>query len=58
MWGGCSKIKRTQRVTDLSYRAFGENFTVADQTESSVCIGDIYDIGKAQAQVSQPRQLC
>jgi MOSC domain-containing protein YiiM len=46
------------KLPDLSYGAFGENFTVADQTESSVCIGDIYDIGEAQVQVSQPRQPC
>jgi MOSC domain-containing protein YiiM len=45
-------------LPNLSHRAFGENFTVADQTEASVCIGDIYDIGEVQVQVSQPRQQC
>lgn len=38
--------------------AFGENFTVVGQSEASVCIGDIYDIGDVQVQVSQPRQPC
>jgi len=45
-------------LPNLSHGAFGENFTVADQTEASVCIGDIYDIGEAQVQISQPRQPC
>ncbi|MDZ4876829.1 MAG: Protein YiiM [Chroococcidiopsis cubana SAG 39.79] len=45
-------------LPNLFYGAFGENFTVTAQTEASVCIGDIYDIGEAQVQVSQPRQPC
>lgn len=42
----------------LTYGAFGENFTVAEATEASVCIGDVYEIGSALVQVSQPRQPC
>jgi len=38
--------------------AFGENFTVTDMTEDDVCIGDIYRVGTALMQVSQPRQPC
>ena len=45
-------------LPNLNYGAFGENFTVAEQTEASVCIGDIYEIGEACLQVSQPRQPC
>lgn len=45
-------------VSDLPYGAFGENLTVHSQTEQVVCIGDIYDLGDAQIQVSQPRQPC
>lgn len=37
---------------------FGENFSVADQTESTVCIGDVYRVGTARVQVSQPRSPC
>ena len=37
---------------------FGENFTVSDQTEASVCIGDVYRVGTAIVQVSQPRGPC
>jgi MOSC domain-containing protein YiiM len=38
--------------------AFGENFTVTDMNEDDVCIGDIYRVGTALTQVSQPRQPC
>lgn len=36
----------------------GENFSIAGQTESAVAIGDIYEVGGAIIQVSQPRQPC
>jgi MOSC domain-containing protein YiiM len=38
--------------------AFGENFTVAEITENSLCIGDVLRVGEAVVQVSQPRQPC
>ncbi|MCC6368967.1 MAG: MOSC domain-containing protein [Bryobacterales bacterium] len=38
--------------------AFGENFTVSGVAEPDVCIGDIYSIGAAVVQVSQPRRPC
>jgi len=38
--------------------AVGENFTVTGQTETSVCLGDIYEVGSALVQVSQPRSPC
>ena len=38
--------------------AVGENFTVEGQTEATVCLGDIYDVGTARVQVSQPRSPC
>jgi MOSC domain-containing protein YiiM len=38
--------------------AFGENFTTAGLLETEVCIGDVYAIGEARVQVSQPRQPC
>jgi MOSC domain-containing protein YiiM len=38
--------------------AFGENLTVEGMQEAGVCIGDIYRIGTAEVQVSQPRQPC
>jgi MOSC domain-containing protein YiiM len=43
---------------DLAYGCFGENFTVSDLDEETVCIGDVYTIGAARVQVSQPRKPC
>lgn len=45
-------------MPDLPYGAFGENFTISGLDEETVCIGDIYSIGQAKLQVSQPRQPC
>jgi MOSC domain-containing protein YiiM len=42
----------------LSYGAFGENFTVQHLNEGDVHIGDIFNIGTAVVQISQPRQPC
>ncbi len=50
--------RETLKLPDLPYGAFGENLTVQGQSEATVCIGDIYDLGEAQLQVSQPRQPC
>jgi MOSC domain-containing protein YiiM len=38
--------------------AFGENLSIAGMHEDDVCIGDVYRIGTAEVQVSQPRQPC
>ncbi len=38
--------------------AFGENFTLEGLTEAEVCIGDIFVVGSALVQISQPRQPC
>lgn len=38
--------------------SFGENFTTAGLLEDEVCIGDVYRIGEALVEVSQPRQPC
>lgn len=38
--------------------AFGENVSTLGMTEAEVCVGDIYRLGKAVVQVSQPRQPC
>jgi MOSC domain-containing protein YiiM len=46
------------RLPDLPYGAFAENFTIAGQDETSVCLGDVYAIGSARVEVSQPRQPC
>lgn len=38
--------------------AFGENLSTLGMTEANVCVGDVYRIGDAIVQVSQPRQPC
>ncbi len=43
---------------DPPHGGFGENFTIAGQSEETVCIGDTYAIGEARVQVSQPRGPC
>jgi MOSC domain-containing protein YiiM len=44
--------------TKLYPPAFGENLSISNLHENSVCIGDIFQLGTAVAQVSQPRQPC
>lgn len=44
--------------TKLSYGAFGENLTVEALNESNVFIGDLFQLGEAVVQASQPRQPC
>jgi MOSC domain-containing protein YiiM len=43
---------------EWTYGMFGENLTISDVDESEIKIGDIYRIGEAIVQVSQPRQPC
>ena len=38
--------------------AFGENLTTRGLIEDEVCIGDLFEVGSAIVQVSQPRQPC
>ena len=42
----------------LTGGAFGENFTLEGLTEADVCIGDVFSVGAAVVQISQPRQPC
>ena len=52
-------IWRTElNLPDLPYGAFGENFTITELTEETVCLGDSYAIGDVQLQVAQPRLPC
>ncbi|WP_216362494.1 MOSC domain-containing protein [Bowmanella denitrificans] len=38
--------------------AFGENISLTGMTEEQVCIGDVFQIGQATVQISQPRSPC
>jgi|SRR5579859_794425 len=42
----------------LPHGAFAENLTIEGLDEAAVCIGDVFEIGEALVQVSQPRQPC
>ncbi|MDD2639619.1 MAG: MOSC domain-containing protein [Arcobacteraceae bacterium] len=47
--------------TDFAYDEvahFGENLILSNITQKEVCVGDIYSIGEAIVQVTQPRQPC
>ncbi len=50
-WGELLGIK-------LPPAAFGENLSVSNLKEEEVCIGDIFLLGTAAVQISQPRQPC
>jgi MOSC domain-containing protein YiiM len=43
---------------DIAFGAFAENFTLDDLAEESVCLGDVYAVGDAVVQISQPRSPC
>ncbi len=43
---------------DWNWGMFGENLTVEGMDESQMRVGDIYSIGSALVQVSQPREPC
>lgn len=43
---------------ELSFGAFGENLSVSALTETEVRIGDVFSIGEAEVQCTQPRQPC
>ncbi|MBM7650866.1 MOSC domain-containing protein [Neobacillus cucumis] len=45
-------------ITNISIGGMGENFVLENMNEDEVAIGDIYQIGEAIVQVSQPRQPC
>ncbi|BAX81997.1 MOSC domain-containing protein [Labilibaculum antarcticum] len=44
--------------SDWNYGMFGENLTISELDEGNIKIGDVFKIGNAKVQVSQPRQPC
>jgi MOSC domain-containing protein YiiM len=50
--------RRELALPEMGAGGFGENLTVAGQDERSVCVGDVYELGGALVQVSQPRGPC
>lgn len=49
---------KRQYGIDLPAGSVGENVTLADLTESEICVGDIARVGTVLAQVSGPRVPC
>ena len=47
-----------RRAADLDAAAFGENLCSSGLDEADVCVGDVWRLGEAIVQVSQPRQPC
>lgn len=43
---------------DFSYGQFGENFTVEGMLDDEVNVGDVFRVGSALAEVTQPRVPC
>ncbi|MFQ5692767.1 MAG: MOSC domain-containing protein, partial [Nitrospinota bacterium] len=50
--------KRELGRDDFAYGQFGENFTVEGMPEEDICIGDVFRVGGARVQVTQPRPPC
>ena len=52
------ELKAIDGVRNLAIGGFGENLSTLGLTEANVAIGDIFTLGDAVIQVSQPRQPC
>lgn len=50
--------KRELGRNDFTHGQFGENFTVEGMVDDQICVGDIFRIGDALVEVSQPRIPC
>jgi MOSC domain-containing protein YiiM len=50
--------QRVLQSAALPFGTFGENFTISGGLEETVCVGDIWQIGDAQIQVTLPRLPC
>jgi MOSC domain-containing protein YiiM len=50
--------KRELGRADLAFGQFGENFTVEGMLEDEVHVGDVYRVGGALVEVTQPRVPC
>ncbi|MDP3354221.1 MAG: MOSC domain-containing protein [Flavobacteriaceae bacterium] len=43
---------------DFNFGMFGENLTISDLDETTICVGDVYKIGNALIEVTKPREPC
>lgn len=52
------ELSALEGVQNLAMGGFGENLSTIGLTEANVAIGDIFTLGRAVIEVSQPRQPC
>ena len=50
--------RRPQLAPQLVPGVLGENLSTRGLTEEDVCVGDIFELGSAKLQISQPRSPC
>src|SRR5829696_5852814 len=50
--------KRELGRTDFAFGQFGENFTVEEMLEDMIHVGDVFRVGDALVEVTQPRVPC
>lgn len=50
--------RKELNMPELTLGSFGENFAIDGAVEADVCIGDVWRVGEAVTQISQPRQPC
>jgi MOSC domain-containing protein YiiM len=55
-WNEAFRLTGTPQ--ELFYGALGENWTLSNCDETTICIGDAFKVGTARVQVSQPRTPC
>lgn len=57
-WANTLHWRTALARNDLAYGSFGENLSVEDMPEDRVHIGDVFRVGDAVLQVTQPREPC
>jgi len=50
--------KRELGRTDFTFGQFGENFTVEEMLDAAIHVGDVFRVGTALVEVTQPRVPC
>lgn len=53
-----SEWSRELGRSDFTFGQFGENFTVEEMLEDEIRIGDVFRVGTARVEVTQPRMPC
>lgn len=53
-----AKWREEWKKDDVGPGAFGENLTLTDLTEDSVCVGDVFRFGEVVVEVTKPREPC